>query len=285
MTVPVQPVPSYGLYGDERVPWSEDFFHCETIAARSRPNDWEISPHVHPALAQMLLLAQGTARIRLDGEDRSLSGPLLVIAPAGHVHGFRFSSDVSGHVVTVSRDYAEGLARHDRLRARLAKAEIAVPDPGTIERLLALGAQLVEAERDRFDPDVQRLHRALAEAWLRTACAQPVAGATAGATLAERFQALVEASFREHRPLDYYADRLGCTVRTLSRQTDLAYGMTPRRFVNRRIAFEARRLLRFTNADCGVVGAELGFDDPAYFARFYRRMTGRSPSEEKRGRC
>ena len=57
--------------------------------------------------------------------------------------------------------------------------------------------------------------------------------------------------------------------------------MTPLQIVNRRLLFEARRLLRFTNANCSEVAAELGFEDPSYFSRFYRRMTGHSPSAEK----
>jgi AraC family transcriptional regulator, transcriptional activator of pobA len=58
--------------------------------------------------------------------------------------------------------------------------------------------------------------------------------------------------------------------------------MTPRQVINRRLLFEARRLLRFTNASCSDVAAELGFEDPSYFSRFHRRMTGRSPSAERR---
>jgi len=46
---------------------------------------------------------------------------------------------------------------------------------------------------------------------------------------------------------------------------------------------EAHRLLRFTNATGTQVATELGFDDPSYFSRFYQRMTGRRPVEERRG--
>src|SRR5690606_33252429 len=125
---------------------------------------------------------------------------------------------------------------------------------------------------------VHRLHHALAEAWLRTAIQPGLDRSSAHGTIAQRFQALVETSYREHRPLAFYAGRLHCTIRTLSRQTDMAFGMTPLQLINRRLVFEARRLLRFTNASCSEVAGELGFEDPAYFSRFYRRMTGHAPS-------
>jgi AraC family transcriptional activator of pobA len=52
--------------------------------------------------------------------------------------------------------------------------------------------------------------------------------------------------------------------------------------VHRRLTLEAQRLLRYTNATAAQVSAELGFDDPSYFSRFYLRMTGRRPAEDRR---
>lgn len=277
-----RPVPAYGLYGTSDLPGQDAFFHCETIALRSERHDWEISPHVHTALSQMLFIASGKVDLRLGESERALAGPLLVCAPCGTVHGFRFSADVIGFVVTVSQDFLDGLSRQDALRLRLARPALHTPSNDMARKLAEIGGQLVDAERERFDPGVHRLHRALAEAWLRTASRPAADPRPERSTIAQRFQALVEANFREHRPLGFYAGRLGCTVRTLSRRTDEAFGMSPLQLVNRRLLFEARRLLRFTNARCGDVAAELGFEDPAYFSRFYRRMTGQAPSAEKR---
>jgi len=275
-------IPSYALYGDSQDAPLDEFFHCETIAIRSRRYDWEISPHRHPALSQMLFVARGAVDVRLGEAQHALAGPLLVCVPSGLVHGFRFSPSVVGFVVTASRDFLDSLGRHDALRAQMRAAALHTPTPALTRGLLQIGRQLLIAERDRFDPDAHRLHRTLAEAWLRLAIQPGLARAAQRGTIAQRFQALVETSYREHRPLAFYAAQLGCTVRTLSRQTDEAFGLSPLQFINRRLLFEARRLLRFTTARCSEVAAELGFEDPAYFSRFYRRMTGRSPSEDKR---
>lgn len=279
---PVAPsVPAYDLYGDSAAPQREDFFHAETIAVRSRRYDWEISPHIHSGLSQILFVARGEVRLHLAGADRREDGPLLVCAPSGIVHGFRFSPDVEGFVVTASQDFVDSLARQDALGRHLRAPTMLQPDAALTARLNMLGTALVDAERDRFDPNGHRLHHALAEAWLRTtmAAAQNVGGAQGG--LAERFRTLVEASYREHRPIEHYAQRLHCTVRTLSRQTQANFGMTPLQIINRRLLFEARRLLRFTNASCSEVAAELGFEDPSYFSRFYKRMARRAPGMEK----
>lgn len=281
MATPARPIPTYGLYGDEAPPDLDEFFHCETIAVRSQRYDWEISPHVHPALSQLLFVSTGTIELRLGLAERRLHGPVLVCAPRNIVHGFRFSANVVGYVVTVAQDFLDSLSRQDALRIQLGRSGVHALSIPQTERLTALGTQLVEAEQRRFDPNMHRLHRALAEAWLRTAIQAGPATPDRQGTLAQRFQSLVERRYREHRPLAFYAERLNCTVRTLTRQTEDAFGMTPLQIVNRRLLFEARRLLRFTNANCSEVAAELGFDDPSYFSRFYRRMTGHSPSAEK----
>jgi AraC family transcriptional activator of pobA len=92
---------------------------------------------------------------------------------------------------------------------------------------------------------------------------------------------LVEAHYREHRDLDYYAEALGLTRRSLSRLTADRLGCSPITVLHRRLATEARRLLRYTGASAAQIAAELGFEDPSYFSRFYLRMTGRRPGEER----
>ncbi|HWJ70408.1 MAG TPA: helix-turn-helix domain-containing protein [Sphingobium sp.] len=278
------PVPHYALYGDQQGALLEEFFHCETIAIRSRRHDWEIAPHLHPALSQMLFVARGAVDVRLGDVQRRLAGPLLVSVPSGLVHGFRFSPAVVGFVVTASQDFLDSLARQDALRVQMRTAATHRPANALTRGLLQVGRQLLIAEQDRFDPDAHRLHRTLAEAWLRLAIQPGLARNAMRGTIPQRFQALVETSYRERRPLAFYAAQLGCTVRTLSRQTEAAFGMSPLHIINRRLLLEARRLLRFTSASCSEVAGELGFEDPAYFSRVYRRMIGRSPSEDRKAR-
>jgi AraC family transcriptional regulator, transcriptional activator of pobA len=274
-----RPVPSYDLYGENDSSPRNDLFHCETIRVRSQRHEWEISPHLHPALSQVLFVASGNVELRLGHDEQSLNGPLLICVPAGVVHGFRFSPDIAGLVFTVAQAFVDGLVRQDVLRAQLGRPHAQPIMRSLVRRLFRLGRELLQVESERFLLNAHQLHRSLGEAWLRLAL-QP-AGDPSGTDLTRRFQALVEVHYRSHRALAFYADTLGCTLRTLSRQTEEALGATPLQIVNRRLLQDAVQLLRFTNASAADVAAELGFSDPSYFSRFYRRMTGQRPSEEK----
>lgn len=275
-------VPRYGLYGETLAANAGEIVHCETIEVRSRLYQWEISAHRHPAQWQVLFMASGAAQVTLSGRISRVEGPVAIIAPAGTVHGFRFSEGTVGFVTTLSQEFIGQLAADDVLTAKLAMPAIVAMDSRTKRRLLVLGRQLLDAAPTAGAGDQRPLQRALAEAWLRIAISpltQPAA--TSDKSRLRDFQLLVEKHFREHRPLSFYARELRCTERTLTRLTQQALDVTPGQFIHGRIMVEARRLLRFTNASCSQAAAELGFEDPSYFSRFYLRMTGRRPSEEK----
>jgi AraC family transcriptional activator of pobA len=48
--------------------------------------------------------------------------------------------------------------------------------------------------------------------------------------------------------------------------------------MHERVLLQARRMLAFTSAPVVEVAHELGFEDAAYFSRFFTRLTGQSPS-------
>jgi AraC family transcriptional activator of pobA len=275
-------IPTYALYGETGARVAGGFAHIETIAARSALHDWEIAPHRHDDFVQVLLVRDGHVLLTLDGTERSLDGPCRVIAPPRMVHGFRFRHGTSGYVLTLSTDFAaRATGPADGLLAALAQGGAGTMDARPATRAFWLAEEMLELQREWRERDP--LFLALAEALVRTlthADRDQDAGALADRRL-HRFRHLVELHYREHRPLDFYAGALGMTRRTLSRLTAAGLDCSPMEVVHRRLALEARRLLRYTNASAVQVAAELGFDDPSYFSRFYRRMTGVRPGEDR----
>lgn len=274
-------IPSYALYGEEHSPDQPDFLHIETIAARSTLHDWEIAPHRHAGFVQILLVREGHVQVSFDGAENAQAAPLAVVAPAGTVHGFRFSEGTEGWVLTLPGDFtarAEGSA--DPLQALLLRGGQFALDPAAAQRADWLASEMLalqEAARAEAP-----LRRALAEALVRSLVPPgPEPGEAGNHPRLERFRQLVEAHYREHRDLDFYAEALGLTRRSLSRLTADRLGCSPITVLHRRLATEARRLLRYTGASAAQIAAELGFEDPSYFSRFYLRMTGRRPGEER----
>jgi AraC family transcriptional activator of pobA len=54
------------------------------------------------------------------------------------------------------------------------------------------------------------------------------------------------------------------------------------RLVQDRILLEAERVLLYTNMSVAEAAAYLGFEDSAYFSRFFAKRTGRPPRAVRR---
>src|SRR5690606_15543797 len=82
----------------------------EWIPERSAHFNFHIRPHRHDAMLQVLYVVQGSGQVLLEERTWQLPAPSIAIVPAGHVHGFDFSDDVDGPVITAAQRPMESLA-------------------------------------------------------------------------------------------------------------------------------------------------------------------------------
>jgi AraC family transcriptional activator of pobA len=108
---------------------------------------------------------------------------------------------------------------------------------------------------------------------------QPLADGRSGRhqALFTRFLMLVEAHFLEHWSLDQYASRLGLSTTRLNRLVRNQIDRSALELVHERLTREACRRLVYIAAPAASLAGELGFEDPAYFSRFFKRRMGMSP--------
>jgi AraC family transcriptional activator of pobA len=84
--------------------------------------------------------------------------------------------------------------------------------------------------------------------------------------------------------VNYYAQRLNKSPKTLSNIFALYNRKTPVQMIQERIIIEAKRLLNYTDRSVKQITYELGFEDPAYFSNFFKRNTSVSPIEFRAGK-
>jgi AraC family transcriptional activator of pobA len=92
-----------------------------------------------------------------------------------------------------------------------------------------------------------------------------------------RFVLLVEAHHAAHWPVARYADRLGLTPERLNRLVRAEADRSALDLIHERLAREACRRLIYVASPISRLADELGFADPAYFCRFFKRRLGCSP--------
>lgn len=225
----------------------------------------------------LLFVRSGTYTHTVDFETHHCAaGSCLSIGP-GQVHCFGPPSDWDGWILIIGPHLVpvtiEQLPVHvrtgDDLAAAIAElfermtADTSLPaDRTQLGELLGLEARVL----------VSRL--ALGDA--RSATEQLI-----DPTILERFReyrAMVDQQFRQWHLVALYARHLGCSTKTLNRVCHTAANVTAKQVIVERIILEAKRLLAHSNDTAARIGAELGFDEPTNFAKYFRRETDLTPA-------
>ena len=99
----------------------------------------------------------------------------------------------------------------------------------------------------------------------------------AGGQVYARFRAELERGYATTRRAADYAQRLGYTVKTLTRACVAATGQPVKHVIDARVALEAQRLLAHTDEPVATIARRLGFPEPTNFGKFFTRHTGVTP--------
>ena len=97
-----------------------------------------------------------------------------------------------------------------------------------------------------------------------------------------RFIALVNEHCFHHHTLDFYADRLCITQRYLGTLVRQASGTTAKEWIDRALINEAKVALKHSDVTVAQLADNLSFPNPAFFSKFFKRVTGMTPSQYKR---
>jgi AraC family transcriptional regulator, transcriptional activator of pobA len=281
-------IPSFLLYGEGPgvTAAHERLLHVETIAARGRFHNWKIRPHVHRHLHQLLLVHRGGGEAHTDSKVIQFRPPTLVIVPAGTVHAFAFEPNSEGFVASLASDLLTELAPRDRGIAT-------VFDSAAILQLSAAAMRATDL-RHAFHMFVREFNRlapgrtAALEGLLVWILANVLRlshtfGESTGAAtgrhqlLIAQFRELIEHHFRHGRVLADYAQALNVSESRLRSACLQVTQQSPMRLVHARLLLEAQRQLLYTNRNVSEIAYGLGFDDLAYFTRFFTQRAGISP--------
>lgn len=94
-----------------------------------------------------------------------------------------------------------------------------------------------------------------------------------------QFRRMVEQEYTRLHTVQEFADHLNVSIRTLNKSVSECSSKTPLTYINDRVLLEAKRLVRYSNLMVKEIARELGYDDPSYFVKFFKRQTGYLPSD------
>ncbi|RQS63544.1 helix-turn-helix domain-containing protein [Burkholderia sp. Bp8963] len=276
-------IPVFKLYGEEP-DWSTlDLLHCESIPERSSLHDWEIRRHTHADLVQLLYVQKGVAELEIEGEKTRINTPSVQVVPPMCVHGFQFSPEVDGYVITIAAPLVNWLQQQIDAPRRVLEHPGCYSVGNDLPYLNTLCSQLNQ-EYSFPAPSRDLLLRSLVSAlvvWVSRQDQQGEERAESqdrGQAHLKAFSGLIEKHYREHFPISRYAERLGVTPVYLNMVCQRMAGKSALALVHQRLLLEAKRSLTYTSLNINQVSDFLGFTEPAYFTRFFKRFTGVTPN-------
>lgn len=95
----------------------------------------------------------------------------------------------------------------------------------------------------------------------------------------KRFLVLADRYGAKERTISFYSDKLFISEKHLSFVVKKESGQTVKQWLNKQAVLEAKILLKHTDMTIYQVSDELNFPNPAFFTKFFKRLTGMTPKE------
>lgn len=153
--------------------------------------------------------------------------------------------------------------------------------PAWNARLAALWAELHRDDDGHVDAVAAQLTLLLVALARLAGSPDPGAGTRADPLVAEVFD-VIEAHYHDGISLADVARTVGLTPGHLTTVVRERTGRTVLEWITERRMAEARRLLLHTELSVARVAGRVGYNDPAYFTRAFRRTHGTPPSAWRR---
>lgn len=96
------------------------------------------------------------------------------------------------------------------------------------------------------------------------------------------FSTLVDLNFKKEHSVTYYGERLGLSPKSITKHFQKIGIITPSEYIKNRIILEAKRQLIYSDDSVKQIAYDLGFNDPAYFTRFFTKSATISPLQFKK---
>ncbi|NVD08737.1 4-hydroxyphenylacetate catabolism regulatory protein HpaA [Vibrio sp. JPW-9-11-11] len=261
-------------------------FHIEKLDSLALFFGRNMPTHYHDRYYQIHLILQGTTHVVLDQGHYSYSGPTLFFTPPTVPHSFVTDDHAHGFVITATQPLVWRLldieiGRSDAASTAMQPFCTRLEHPDTLTALL--DRLLLEQKNQQLMADVasQALLQLVLIEVMRSADTQPASlpFRSGDVTLFNHFNQMIEQHYKQHLTLPGYAEKLGVTTARLNDICRKISGLSSKRLVAERVLQEARRLLLLTPMPVSQVAYELGYQDPAYFARFFKKQQGETASD------
>ncbi len=270
-------------------PFSSSSFHIRPLRSHI---DAEDDAHRHN-FQEIIWVESGNGRHQIDEAVLELKPSTFYLIAKGQVHHFLGGQELVGYLVRFTDDFlletaSISVAWNYRVSLfnNVAGSNVLGVETAVYDEFVALLHMMAREHNSAGHYGQSELLRHLLSVLLlkleRLRQEQVVEvgdGKASGEDTAvfNTFLHLLEMQYKETHLVADYADKMGITPRQLSRILQQLTGRSAKQLIDQRLILDAKRYLRHTNYSVKELSYLLGYKDPSYFSRVFRRLTGVSP--------
>ncbi|WP_111709614.1 helix-turn-helix domain-containing protein [Lutibacter citreus] len=245
-------------------------------------------PHRHDYY-EILFIEEGAGQHIIDYESYKIKTPAFYFLSKGQIHFWKLEKGLEGKVLLFPREFLIPPAtafNHEGDLAifnTLSKAPFVNINNANCTKIQELFKGINEEFLRKSDSSLSMLrayvHILLVSLFRIYAKEQNQDILDTTNAMVRKFRQLVSENYLTIRSVQEYADLIGISSTHLRDTVKKITGYSPGQLIRQEIIFEAKRRLANTELTTAEIGYTLNFEDTSYFSRFFKRETGKRPSE------
>lgn len=272
------------------------FFNDELAMIHGEPSFFQFIMQRQPPFVindhRLGIITHGEGHINFNLMDHHLSaGTLIYLGPGTIIDPIHFSDDLELMGIGLFADFPMPFAAGQFPSAfngqvRDFQLPVSVEDQQTARNILETLWYLVH-QKDYHRPTASSLVAALMHHYDRLFHQQAdtlAATRSREQTIFDRFIQLVNQHCRQQHQISYYADRMCLTERYLGTVIRQTSGTTAKEWIDRALITQSKVLLRHSDKSVAQISEDLNFPNPAFFSKYFKRLTAMTPLEYREGK-
>ncbi len=247
-------------------------------------------PHRHPYF-EIVWITDGNGQCRIDLGQYPIKRNSIFCIPPGHIHSLDIDQATKGYIISYNREFihlGSGMAGcgsyYDMFMEQMGAFET-----DNESEMAEIEAVLSCLNREFSNYALQR--QEILSGWLRIFLyylkrsrkkSGPKVDQGKNKELVNQFYSSLEKDFLKKKMVADYASELFISPNYLNEIVKRISGYTASHHIQQRIVLEAKRLAIYSSASMKEIAYSLGFEDIAYFSKFFKTFSGTNFRDFKR---
>ncbi len=233
----------------------------------------------------LFYITEGSGVHSIDFTNHAYQAGDMIVIAKNHVHSFRVNYDARGYIVHINEPFflKSGVTRDMDMLA-FFETPMCQPILHVDISPSATSRQLIDLIYKEYllaeEEIANKLIKSLMSAFVFSIRGENAADIRSFSTAAYRnyfeYRELVEQNFTKLKTVTDYEPLMGVTKKTLNAACRACAGISAKELITNRVILEAKRLLAQNELKNYEISYQLGFDEPANLANFFKRNTGMS---------